>query len=46
MIRPFGLGALHAAEKVSLREINGIIRDILDETVEAKKEEYAKRLRA
>jgi HEAT repeat protein len=46
MVRPFGLGALHAAEKVSLREINGIIRDILDETVEAKKEEYAKRLRA
>jgi HEAT repeat protein len=38
--------ALRAAEKVSSREIRGIIGDILDETVEAKKQEYVKKLRA
>ena len=50
-VLPFGLrvhrtAMLYAAEKVSSREIAGTIRDILDETVEAKKQEYVKKLRA
>jgi HEAT repeat protein len=41
----FRTAMLYAAEKGSAREITGIIHEILNETVDAKKQEYVKRLR-
>jgi HEAT repeat protein len=42
----FPTAMLTAAEKVSTRDITGTIRDILGETVEAKKQEHVKKLHA